>query len=135
MAGKKISALNPLTPLDGTEEAVVETAGQNYRVTTQDIADLGGGGSGSTITIGTEPVSPAIGDYWIDFSGNAYIWASNPATFNPGRTSSDVVLSSGDTVATGNTGAGVSFTYGNLISPNKAVFQMTVTNDVTPGIS
>ena len=62
MAGKKISALSPLTPLDGTEEAVVEITGQNYRVTTQDIADLGGGGGGSTITIGEEPVSPDIGD-------------------------------------------------------------------------
>ena len=42
MTGKKISALSPLTPLDGTEEAVIEVGGQNYRVTTQDIADLGG---------------------------------------------------------------------------------------------
>ena len=27
MAGKKISALNPLTPLDGTKEAVIEISG------------------------------------------------------------------------------------------------------------
>jgi hypothetical protein len=45
--GTKISALPAAATLDGTEETVLVQAGANVRATTQDIADLAGGGGGS----------------------------------------------------------------------------------------
>lgn len=43
---KKISQLNPAATLDGTELVELEQASASVRTTTQDIADLGGSGSG-----------------------------------------------------------------------------------------
>lgn len=45
MAKEKISELAAATALDGTELAVVVQGGDTVQTTTQDIADLGGGGA------------------------------------------------------------------------------------------
>lgn len=52
MATKKISELDPaITPLGGTELVEIVQDGANVQTTTQEIADLGGGGSGGAITV------------------------------------------------------------------------------------
>lgn len=58
MAEVKISELSSGTTLDGTEVVPIVQDGATVKVTTQDIADLGGGGGGATVylnkTRGTE---------------------------------------------------------------------------------
>lgn len=51
MANVKISELGAAAALDGTEEIPVVQSGETVRTTTQDIADLGGGGLGYLVYI------------------------------------------------------------------------------------
>lgn len=65
MPNKKISGLTPGSTLDGTELVEVVQGGENRKVTTQDIADLGGAGSGVQSVTGdgvdnTDPDNPVL---------------------------------------------------------------------------
>lgn len=54
-AGVKTSNLSAAGALAGTEEVPIVQSGTTVRTTTQDIADLGGGGGSPTITVGIVP--------------------------------------------------------------------------------
>lgn len=62
---KKISELPAASALTGTEQVEVNQAGTSVRTTTQDIADLGGGGGGavSSVFARTGAVTAQSGDY------------------------------------------------------------------------
>lgn len=49
MSNTKISQLSSAAALDGTEEVPIVQSGETVKTTTQDIADLGGGGSGYSV--------------------------------------------------------------------------------------
>jgi len=63
MATKKISELDPAAALTGDELVEIVQDGANVRTTTQDIADLGGGGGGAlTVTGQTASYTAVLAD-------------------------------------------------------------------------
>lgn len=60
MANKRISELPLAASIDGTEKVEIVQAGVSKRTTAQDIADLGGGGGGSGITVGSTTITSGI---------------------------------------------------------------------------
>lgn len=75
--GLDINGLSAAAALDGTEEVPVYQAGGNKKTTTQDIADLGGGGA-TTIYTGDGVLS---GNRTIDLDGNSLVIQQSGQTY------------------------------------------------------
>lgn len=70
-----ISGKALLTPLVGTEEVLINDAGTLKKTTTQDIADLGGGGSGITELTGDVTAGPGSGSQAATIANDAVTYA------------------------------------------------------------
>lgn len=114
-----ISGKTLLTPLAGTEEVLINDAGTLKKTTTQDIADLGGGGSGITELTGDVTAGPGSGS-------QAATIPNNTVTFAKMQDIATAKLLGRATAGTGDVeeielGTGLEFSAGNLGLANTAV--------------